>query len=144
MINSFAKLFYSFWLVGICLLFSSAGQALAQQNPRMGISMWYPTPLEILELPAYCHGQFIKDLSSTPGMMISGCGGGMNHFCPAMVITNRLAKNLSAPKNERLSKVAEALHEIEYTTQRMTPECPIKADVAAVEARLRMYQRMWK
>lgn len=106
--------------------------------------MWYPTQLEIQELPKYCHGQFIKELSNVPGMTISGCGGGMNHFCPALVITNRLMKNLSAPKNERQAKVTEALGEIDYTTKRMTPDCPIRGDVAAVETRLRMYQRLWK
>ncbi|MBZ8138305.1 hypothetical protein CLD22_00120 [Rubrivivax gelatinosus] len=68
----------------------------------------------------------------------------MNHFCPALVIVNRLATNVLAPKQQRLSKAREGLVEIAYTKERMTADCPIRSDVAAAERRLKLYEQMAK
>jgi hypothetical protein len=102
-------------------------------------SAWNPTPLELVRLPQYCWGQFNEQFRGQPGMVIEGCGGGMNHFCVGLVYLNRAMS--AADKSARKDGVVNARREIDYTMARMPPECPIAADVNAARARLEVMEK---
>ena len=120
------------------LLLISVGAASGQSS-----SYWRPTPLETMDLPRFCHGQFIPELRNEPGATIIGCGGGMNHFCPGLVLMNRAMKS-TAPKAERRGMVSQVKQEFSYTQQRMTPNCPVAADFQAAQGRLRVLEMLLK
>jgi hypothetical protein len=98
-----------------------------------------PSALEMTQLPQYCWGQFDKKFAGLPGYTISNCGGGMNHFCMGLVYMLR-ANKPGTPRSQKIGPITQARVELQYTIDRMAPNCPISADVQAAELRLRVME----
>lgn len=112
--------------------FAFAGPAVAQLG-----SQWRPPLLEALQLPEYCHGQFIPEFASVPSKNMPACGGRMNHLCPGLVLLNR-ASNPSLPKSVRRDMLTAARGDFEYSLSAITPTCPILGEVKAAHQRAQL------
>lgn len=122
---------------GTLLVFLPLTAALANPNPDI------PTDLEVLQLPKYCHGQFIEKLRSLPEYsMPAGCAW-VNHYCYGLNFLNR-AGNFSMSKGQRMANARRAREDIEYTKNNMGPSCAIARDVEAAEVRLRIIEMTLK
>jgi hypothetical protein len=124
--------------VTIVLLFhlpAASAQALG--------SHWRPGPMELKQLPEYCQGQFVAELASVPSKNISNCGGRMNHFCPGLVLINRVS-DFSRPKVIRQQMLAAAKGDINYTLSAITPHCPILQDVMVAQRRVQILESVLK
>lgn len=102
-----------------------------------GSNHWHPTPVEVMSLPNYCRGQFNKQLIGPAYQIDKSCGVAMNHFCPGLVMMNRISGG-ARPKNERREMLAQAKIEIAYTRKNMVPGCPLESEVAGAERRLQI------
>ena len=97
------------------------------------------TASEVVQLPQFCWGQYNSALSG-PQFRIDGCGIGMNHYCPALLLYNRALKSPSPIVKQNY--LGRALKAVEYTLDFMKdyPGCPIRAHVqttyAIVKAKL--------
>lgn len=99
-----------------------------------------PTITELGQLPQYCWSRFDTKLEGTPGYSIpSSCGAGMNHFCSGLTFMLR-ARKPGAERNAKAEDLRMARGEIDYTLKRMTPNCPISADVRLADQRLRVME----
>jgi len=91
-----------------------------------------PTATEVIRLPKFCWGQYNPTLTD-PQFTITGCGVGMNHYCPALVYYNRTSNSTNPVARKQY--LQRALGDIEYTLGYMKrnagefPNCPIKAHV---------------
>lgn len=100
--------------------------------------------LEIAMLPKYCYAQYVDDrLGGDPQYSIHGCGQGMNHLCPGLVLLNR-AQKVSRPKSERREDLRMAKENLSYTIARMTPECSLRSEVEAAMQKAVMQERIVK
>ena len=92
------------------------------------------TATEMTRLPQFCWGEYNPALTQ-PQFRIDGCGTGMNHYCPALVLHNRALKSTSGGTKKQF--LQRALTGVEYTLQWMKvnmekyPNCPIRAHVEA-------------
>jgi hypothetical protein len=88
-------------------------------------------------LPQFCWGQYNNSNLSGPQFNITGCGAGMNHYCPALLLYGRAIRNPNRGKRE--SELKTVLGEVEYTLRWMQdfPGCPIRGHVENTRARVR-------
>jgi hypothetical protein len=94
------------------------------------------SPLYVAQLPKFCWQQYVDGSLSRAPFAIVNCGGGMNHFCPALVFLLQ-AQNVSLSRNERVGAIKHAVTEIDYTIREMTQGCSIASDVYAAKEKAR-------
>ena len=122
--------FVAIVLLGSGLLTDAAAQGYAPGT----------TAAERLQLPKYCWAQYIdKNYSGNPEYSITGCGVGMNHFCPGLIYLIR-AQKVSNPPKVRAENAGGAIAEFNYTKRAMTPDCRLRADVDAALAKAKAIQ----
>jgi hypothetical protein len=88
---------------------------------------------EIAQLPKYCYAQYVDTkLYGNPEYEIgapgTNCGPGMNHFCPALMMLIR-AQNPALARPKRKEQLRGAKEQVNYTLQRMQPQCLYREDV---------------
>lgn len=126
-------------VLAMLFVFSSANTALAVEDLGNG---WGPQPLEIAQLPAYCHKQFLTNDTGAIYKEFSGCDG-IHHMCPGLVLINR-AGNIAIPKGERKRILNQAKNEIGYVATRLMPSCTATPVVRAAESRIRILETFLK
>jgi hypothetical protein len=95
--------------------------------------------LEIGQLPQYCWASYDSKLEGVSGYSITNCGAGMNHFCSGLTYMLR-ANKPGLHRNTKIDQLVQARREITYTVQRVSPTCPILADVQMADQRLRVME----
>lgn len=117
----------------------------AADKSASDLSGFVPSILEQALLPKYCWGAFNPKFRG-PGMEAyslptGGCGGGMNHFCPALVSLNRAKKAISDP-SKRGYWLGVARGHIEYTLTAVKdyPACPLRQKIEQVAIDIRTKQ----
>lgn len=127
--------------LGFLLLIAAVPAGFASAQKYRDSKM---TAIELMQLPEYCHAQYVDDkLSGNPKYSIQGCGAYMNHYCPGLVQLER-AKKVSAPRPERRENIRMAKNNFNYTLVHMPQVCwlrPYATDAmeraVAVEATIR-------
>lgn len=111
-------------------LISMCGIAFAQKYRDAST-----TAIELLQLPNYCHAQYIDDkLSSDPQYSIQGCGVYTNHFCPGLIRMSR-AQKVSVQKDLRKEHIRIAKDAFKYTLIHMPEKCWLRQDAESALAR---------
>ena len=119
--------------LAFCAITALTTPALAVEDLGNG---WGPSPLEIAQLPSYCHEQFINKDTGAMYKEFSGCNG-IHHMCPGLVLINRAA-NPAIPRPERQRILRQSKNEIGYVSTRLTPSCTAAPVVQAAESRIRV------
>jgi hypothetical protein len=127
-------------LVSCSLVLAVLSEVCAQGAPRRD-GGWKPTATEVAQLPKYCWAQFTK-VKGPEYELPKGCGGGMNHYCPALVEYMRASRSYS-DRQERLGHLNRARRNVLYTLRAMEryPACPLRADV---ETTLKIVDAQWR
>ena len=99
------------------------------------------TALEQAQLPPYCYYLHVDTkYAARPEYNIpSNCGQYMNHYCEGLISLLR-AQNATTPARVRQRNAGAAVSIIERSLQKMTKECPLRADAEAALARARTIQ----
>jgi len=100
----------------------------------------WPSPAEVIALPHFCYGQFLKEKYTAPEFNIpQSCGVGMNHYCPALVVLNRANKSYADRMNRR-GYLESAERQTVYTLEAMkkSPSCPIRPHVENTYRQIQM------
>lgn len=118
------------WLLCAAIAFGAVQSADAQTRI---------SALEIGQLPRYCWGSYDPKFEGMPGYSITNCGAGMNHFCSGLTYMLR-ANKPGIQRAQKIDNVVQARREIGYTLVRVTPTCPILADVQLADQRLRVME----
>lgn len=125
--------------LAICGVTALSTPAVAAEDLGNG---WGPSPLEIAQLPPYCHEQFINKDTGAIYKHFSGCSG-IHHMCPGLVLINRSA-NPAIPRPERQRILRQSKNEIAYVSTRLTPNCTAAPAIQAAEARIRVMETLLK
>ena len=123
-----------------CFVVPSLAGAQAQRQGR-----WNPPMAERLKMPGYCQAQYDPEFRKqmripTPMEM---CGVGMNHFCPGLYLLNQ-AGNAALPRQDRRDALSQAVIELNYTKQRIPPDCVFMQDFQNAMARLSVLSQLLK
>ena len=100
--------------------------------------------LEKSQLPLFCYGQMGVPGATGPQYNIpSGCGSGMNHYCPGLVALIRAKKELDRRKALTLLSSVEV--DVRYTLDWMKgfPNCAIRGHVEATKAEVERLKLLW-
>lgn len=103
----------------------------------------YKAPaVEVVLLPQFCWAQYMENVEG-PEYSISGCGVGMNHYCPALIELIEAKRSVGAKAKERAGHLAVAHDGVLYTLKAMKdyPDCPIRSHV---ESTLREVESLQK
>lgn len=92
-----------------------------------------PSPMEQIQLPQYCLGQFHRDRPEyrdpkfNLGTTFPNCGPGMNHFCPGILWMVR-ANAPGSSSQHRKYWLQQARQEFDYTVRAMQqyPNCGLR------------------
>lgn len=122
-----ATTIYLAWIACVALtMISGTSRAGSYQAPPYAGAYKAP-PSEVLVLPRYCWGQYMKDLRG-PQYWMLGCGPAMNHYCPALIEMHQGMKSFGSRRRPLLLLAKRG---ILYTIRSMAkyPRCRIRADV---------------
>lgn len=103
--------------------------SFANPNPDL------PTPLEKLQMPAYCH--------DGGNAITAACGVFMNHYCSGLNFLNR-ANNLKFDKQARRNYLRRGRTDMDYTLNKMPAKCPFAADINATNSRMKITEMLLK
>lgn len=109
------------WIACVALtMMPSTAPAVCYQAPRT----------EVVLLPKFCWAQYCVPNARGPQYSITGCGGFMNHYCPALIDLHLGTRSIGSGRRQHLLVAKEG---ILYTLRGMKryPRCPIRAQVEA-------------
>jgi hypothetical protein len=116
-------------------LVSLAGVAAAQKYRDAST-----TAIELMQLPKYCHAQYIDEkLSSDPQYSIQGCGVYTNHFCPGLIRMSR-GQKISLQRDLRREEIRIAKDAFNYTLIHMPEKCWLRQDAESALARAKIIE----
>ena len=135
-VAEFARRMVLFMLTMVApLVLVTPADAQSGGKPQADLSGYRPSALEIMQLPQYCWGQFNPQFAGQAYQLPKGCGGGMGHYCPALVSLVR-AKKASGNRGYWLNVADDHLG---YTIDRLgdPSKCPIAEDIRRYAAEIR-------
>jgi len=101
----------------------------ANPNPDL------PTPIEKMQMPAYCH--------DGGNAITAACGPFMNHYCSGLNFLNR-ANNAKFDKEARRHYLRRGRVDMDYTLNKMAPTCKFAADINATNSRMKITEMLLK
>lgn len=132
-------------LPGLMLLFAAGALVITDLSPaqQQSYRRRIDTPIEIAQLPKYCYDQYVdQSLWKNPEYSITAaCGVGMNHFCPGLINLSR-AQKASIPKGNRRDQLRDGKTNVQYTLDRMSPNCRYRDDVNTAMMRAKVLEKI--
>ena len=116
------------------------GWAQPGPDPKQDLSGFWPTALEVTQLPRYCWGSFNPQFRGA-GMEAFNlpprqvCGERMNHFCPALLSMLRAKKG--TPQSGYWLGVADGHMRYTLSALREVPNCPLAPEIERYAAQLK-------